>query len=206
MSTFNLIDVLNFYLILTFVVGTAVRVRNYRAVLGVILTVNQRWPNLVELAKQHRTVFLRWPTLLPIGLTLALMLGNLLASRVVWSEALVTLADLWQHWWALLLVSLTGGLMVFFDCKAIFSFGHFDRAALESDLEKAEHWLQSWQATAVRVFTFGLINPRQVVNDQVLESLVKASLVVNGQMWRWSRQIALRLAFGLALWLTWGSI
>jgi hypothetical protein len=35
------------------------------------------------------------------------------------------------------------------------------------------------------------------------QALVKASLVVNGQMWRWSLQIAMRLAFGLTLWITW---
>lgn len=83
LSTLNLIDVLNYYLILAFVVGTVMRIRNYRAVLGVLVTFPNRWPKLLRLVKQYRTIFLRWPTLLPIGLTLALMLGNTLASHLV---------------------------------------------------------------------------------------------------------------------------
>jgi hypothetical protein len=93
--------------------------------------------------------------------------------------------------------------MVFLDFKAIFGSGHFDREALEENLDKAEHWLQSWHAPALRFLTLGLINPRKIVNTQVLEALVKASLVVNGQMWRWSLQIGMPAAFGLALWMTW---
>jgi hypothetical protein len=203
LRTLNLIDVLNYYLILAFVVSTVIRIRNYRAILGVIFTFSNRWPKLMVLAKKHRIVFLRWPTLLPIGLTLALMLGNTLASYFVWSQAKVTFDDLWWHWLALLAVTISGGLMVFLDCKAIFSFGRFDRAALEEKLDKAEHWLQSWHAPVLRFVTLGLINPRKIVNEQVLEALVKANLIVNGQMWRWSLQIGMRVAFGLALWITW---
>ena len=203
LRTLNLIDVLSYYLILAFVVGTVMRIRSYRAILGVIVTFSNRWPKLLVLAKQYRTVFLRWPTLLPIAVTLALVLGNTLASHFVWSQAKVTFDDLWWRWLALLAVTISGGLMVFLDCKAIFSFGRFDRAALEEDLDKAEHWLQSWNAPALRFVTFGLINPRKIVNEQVQEALVKASLIVNGQMWRWSLQIGMRLAFGLALWITW---
>ena len=203
LSTLNLIDVFNYYLMLVLVIGTVIRVRNYRAILGVIFTFSDRWPKLLVLAKQHRVVFLRWPTLLPIGLTLAIMLGNLLASHYMWSHAKVTWDDLWSHWLALLAVAISGGLMLFLDCKAIFGFGRFDRAALELSLDNAEHWLQSWHAPALRFVTLGLINPRKIVDTQVLDALVNASLAVNGQMWRWSLQIAMRVAFGLALWMTW---
>ena len=203
LSTFNLIDFFTCYLILALVVGTGLRIRNYRAILGVIFTFSERWPKLLVLAKQHRVVFLRWPTLLPIGLTLALMLGNALASHFVWSEAKVALDDLWTRGVAFLAIVISGGLMIFLDFKAIFGSGRFDRLALEINLDKAEHWLHSWHAPALRFITLGLINPRKIVNEQVLESLVKASLVVNGQMWRWSLQIVMRAAFGLALWTTW---
>ncbi len=146
----NLIDGFTYYLILALVVGTVLRFRNYRVILGVIFTFSDRWPKLLVLAKQHRAVFLRWPTLLPIGLTLALMLGNALASQFVWSEAQIAFEDLWGRWWALLAVTVTGGLMVFLDGKAIFGSGRFDRAALEETLDKAEHWLESWHAPALR--------------------------------------------------------
>jgi hypothetical protein len=203
LSKLNLIDVLTYYLILAFVVGTVLRIRNYRVLLGVIFTFSQRWPKLLQLVKHHRAIFLRWPTLFPIGFTLALMLANTLASRLVWSQAKVAFDDLWERSLVLLAVMISGGLMVFLDCKAIFMFGRFDRAALEEMLERAEHWLRSWKAPALRFMTLGLINPRKIVNEQVRVALVKASLIVNGQMWRWSLQIGMRLAFGLALWITW---
>jgi hypothetical protein len=203
LSTLNLIDLFNYYLLLTFVVGTAIRIRNYRAILGVIFTFSNRWPKLLVLAKRHRVVFLRWPTLLPIGVTFALMLGNAFASYFVWTHAKVSLDDLGSRWIALVIITISGGMMVFLDCKAMFGFGRFDRSALELDLEKAEHWLQSWHAPVVRFITLGLINPRKIVNEHVLEAITDASLIVNGQMWRWSLQIGMRAAFGLSLWTTW---
>ncbi len=202
-SRFNLLDVLTYYLILSFVVGTAVRIRNYRAILGFIFRFPNRWPKLLGLVTHYRAIFLRWPTLLPIGLTLALTLANTLATRLVWAHAKVSLEDLWGRWLALLAVTVSAGLMALLDGKAMFFFSRFDRAALETDLDKAEHWLQSWKAPALRVVTFGLVNPCKIVNEQIRESLVAASLAVNGQMWRWSLQIGMRIAFGLALWVTW---
>ncbi|HKI36641.1 MAG TPA: hypothetical protein VKA46_32600 [Gemmataceae bacterium] len=203
LGTLNLIDVLTYYLILSFVVGTAVRLRNYRAIGGFIYRFPERWPKLLGLVKHYRAIFLRWPTLLPIGLTLALTLANMIASRLVWSHATVSVEDLWGRWIALLAVTTSAGLMGFLDCRAMFFFGRFNRAALEADLDRAEHWLQTWKAPALRVLTFGLINPRKLVNEQLRQALVDASLAVNGQMWRWSLQIGMRLAFGLALWSTW---
>ncbi len=203
MSTLNLIDVFSVYLILCFVVGTVLRLRNYRALLGLIRAFSQRWPKLLQLVKGYRAIFLRWPALLPIGLTLALMLGNLLASRLLWSQARVTVEDLWPRWWALLIVTISAALMVFWDGNAVLHFSRFDRLALEKNLDRAEHWLQTWKAPTLRFLTFGLINPRRIVNQQVEAALVKASLIVNGQMWRWSLQIGLRLGFGFALWITW---
>jgi hypothetical protein len=203
LSALNLIDVFTCYLILAFVVGTVLQMRNYYAILGVVFTFSHRWPKLLVLAKRHRNVFLRWPTLLPIGLTLALMLGNSFAAHFVWSEATVTVDDLWSRRPAILAMTISGGVMLYLDCKTILAAGRFDRAALEQNLDKAEHWLQSWHAPVVRVLTLGLINPRKIVNQQVLDALVNASLVVNGQMWRWSLQIVMRAAFGLAIWLTW---
>src|SRR5262245_54121007 len=205
LSTVNLIDVLNGYLLLTFVVGTLLRWRNYRAIVGLVIAFPNRWPRLLILVRQHRAIFVRWPTLLPIGATLALWLASTLASRILWSQAEVSASGLWGRWLAFASVVLLAGVMLYLDFQAVFRFGRFDRTALEQDLDKAEHWLQSWHAPALRVLTFGLIHPRRIVNNQVRDALIKASLVVNGQMWRWCLQIGARLAFGLAVWLAWVS-
>ena len=206
MRAVNLIDVLDFYLWLTLAVGVIIRARNYRAIVGLVLTCSARWPKLLVLTKQFKLVFLRWPTLLPVGLALALALMNSFASHWLLIQASVTPGDLARNWLALGAVAFTGMAMVVLDCRALFRVGRFDRAMLEANLDRAEHWLQSWKAPAVHFITLGLVNPRKIVNEQVEEALVKASLVVNGQMWSWSRQIVMRLAFGLALWLTWGLV
>lgn len=205
LGTVNLLSVLNYYLVLVFVVGTAMRLRNYQAILGFVFSFSHRWPKLLVLARQQKVVFLRWPTLLPIGLTLTLMLANALATNLVWSSATVTVSDLRHRWFAFLIVSLSGGLALLLDFRAVFHFGRFDRAALEQTLDKAEHWLRSWHAPLVRFLTLGLVNPRQLVNDQVLEALIQASLVVNGQMWRWSLQMGMRILLGFTLWATWAA-
>jgi hypothetical protein len=203
LGTVNLIDVLTYYLLLAFAVSTLLRMRNYRTILGLVFTFPNRWPKLLALVKQHRTIFLRWPAVLPVGLTLALMLANTLASHFVWSQARVTWNDLWERWFAFVCVIAFGGTMLYLDFYAIFNFGHFNRAALEANLDKAEHWMQTWKAPVVHILTFGLVNPRKIVNDQVRKALIKASMVVNGQMWRWSLQIGMRLAVGITLWITW---
>src|SRR4029077_14707399 len=90
----TLIDVLNYYLILVFLVSAGIRFRSYRADLVMIIASRNRWPKLLVLANKHRTIFLGWPTLLVLGLTFALMLANSLALHLVWVQAKVTFAEL----------------------------------------------------------------------------------------------------------------
>jgi hypothetical protein len=203
MDSLNLIDAFNYYLVLAFAVGTALRVRNYRAILGLIYRSSDRWPKLRALVKTHRAIFLRWPTVVPSLLTLLLALANASASHFAWSYARVTVGDLWSHPLGLTAVVVAGGLMGLLDFKAVFLFGQFDRAAVEATMDRAEHWLGSWKAPAVRFLTAGLIHPRRIVGEEVRLALVEASLDVNGQLWAWSLQIGARFAFGLALWITW---
>lgn len=202
----NLINVFSVYLLLVFAVGAILRTRNYLAMTGMIYRSDSRWPKLVALAKTHRGIFLRWPTVFPIAATLTLTAANFSASHFVWSHARVTLSDLWSHPAGLAAIGVSGSVMALLDFRAVFIFGTFDRAALETVLDKAEHWLGSWKAPAVRFLTFGLIHPRRIVGEQVRQSLVDASIAVNGQLWALSLQIAARIAFGLALWITWSVI
>jgi hypothetical protein len=199
----NLLDVFNYYLILGLLVSTGLRIRSYRAILGFIYGFRNRWPKLWELAKKHRSVFSGWPTLLVIGLAFTLLLSNSVAIRFMWVQAKVSVDELSGHWLAFVVVILSGGLMLFLDCKAIFSAGNFDRAALEVDLDKAESWLKSWMAPAVRLVTLGFINPRKIVGVEVEKALVEANWIMMGGMRRTSLRVGMQLAFGLSLWLTW---
>lgn len=202
-DTLNLLDVFNYYLILGFLVSTGISLRNYRAFFGMMYRCPNRWPKLLELVKKYRTIFLGWPTLLAIGLALALMLSNSLALRLMWVHAHVSFEELWGRWLPLVAIVLAGAFMFFLDCKAILSVRHFDRAALEVKLDKAESWLKSWVAPALRIATFGFVNPRKIVGAEVERALVEANWILIGGMWRYSFRIGLQLAVGLCLWLTW---
>lgn len=202
-GSLNLIDALNYYLAAAFVVGTVLRVRTYRAVLGMVYESAGRWPKLRTVAKTHRAIFLRWPTVLPLLTTLALTLANTWASHSQDAQARVSPGDLWSHPVGLFAVVVTGGLMGFLDFRAVFLFGRFNRPEVEAVLDRAEHWLGSWTAPAIRVLSVGLIHPRRIVGERVRQALVEASLSVNGQLWETAVQILARAAFCLSLWLTW---
>lgn len=202
-DTLNLIDVFNYYLILAFIVSTTIRIQLYRTIVGLVCDSPARWPKLLELAKTHRTVFFGWPLLLAIGLAFSLMLGNSLAIHCVWAPAKVSLEQLSGRWLHLMAIALVGALMLLLDGRAIFHVGHFDRTALEHDLDKAESWLKSWMAPALRLLTLGFVNPRKIVGDEVHRVLVDANWILIGGMWRMSFRIGTQLAFGLSLWLTW---
>jgi hypothetical protein len=203
LNQINLIDAFTYYLLVAFAIGTILRLRNYYAIVRLIWSFPSRYPRLLDLLKKYRTIFLQGPTLLPIGCTAALTVANMLASQLLWSHASVTPADLSRHGAACVFIVPTGVAMLVLDFRAVFLFGKFDKEALEENLDKAESWLESWQAPALRILTFGLVNPRRIVNDQVREAILKANVIVNGQIWRWALQIGMRLAFGLALWETW---
>jgi len=203
LSQINLINLFSVYITIAFVVSTVLRWRNYRAMLKLIFSVRERWPRLLRLVKEHREVFWQWPTILPAACTLSLMIVHLLASWLVWSQARVTPADLIDHLWSLALIVLMATLMLLFDGRMIFQVTHFDRLALESDFDRAEHWLVTWKAPAVRFLSFGFINPRKIVNKQVRSALIKANDIVNGQFWLWALQFVMRLAFGLSVWIAW---
>lgn len=199
----NLIGVFEFYLLGTFILSTVMRYRQYRAVVGFIMAAKNRWPKLVQLASQHRTVFLTWPTLLPVALTLALMLVHMLAYNLIWPSARVSPKDLWDHWPALVSVLVFVGPMLYLDYDATFNIWEFDQADLQPYLDKAEYWLRSWMAPALSIVTFGYVDPRKMVGDEVLRALTSACLDVNKMMWWWSVQIGMRIGFGLSLWLLW---
>src|SRR5215218_7959318 len=102
----DLIDAFSLYLALAFVTGTALRARNYRAVVGLVYRSAGRWPKLRALVATHRAIFLRWPTVLPLAVTLVLTVANAYAARFVWPHARVTPGDLWAHPAALAVVAV----------------------------------------------------------------------------------------------------
>jgi hypothetical protein len=202
----DLIRFLDFYFMFTFLAGTVRRIGQYLSIGRLVVTGPARWPRLLELVKQHRMVFLTWSTILPGLLALLLSAAQLIASQELWPHAQLTAGDLAEHWWALGVVVPLGLAMLALDLYGIVVVGRFDRAQMEQYFDQAEYWLRSKAATVVRVFTLGYINPRRMVATEVRKALVAASELLNTTLWWVSMQVAVRLAFGLSLWLTWALI
>ena len=89
----NLIHLLNFYLTFMFLLSLYRRTAQYRAVGGLVLAVPGRWPRLFKLVKQHTTIFLTWTTVLPGVLAFTLSVTHMMACRLVWPHATLTVAD-----------------------------------------------------------------------------------------------------------------
>jgi hypothetical protein len=198
----NLIRVFDFYLALAFLLSTVLRLRQYHAILALVRAVPGRWPRLFQLVKQHRAIFMTWATLMPAVLALVLMVIQWMASRLVWEQADLPLAVLREMLPAAAVIGALGAAMVAMDGYACWNVGELDRARLEKDFDQAEYWLRTWKAPVVRWLTFGYVNPRKMVTVEVQTALIDASKALNSTLWWVSAQAALRIAFGLAVWLT----
>lgn len=199
----NLINFFNFYLAVAFLLSTLMRLRQYEAIVRLVRAVPERWPRLLKLVKEHHAIFLTWSTVLPAFLALLLLLANSLALHLIWPQAHLTIRAVAASAWALACISLLGLAMFSVDLYATFRVGQVDRPLLEGYFDQAEYWLRSWVAPVLRVFTLGRINPRQMVAVEVQKALVAASRLLNSTLWWVIAQVALRIAFGLSLWITW---
>jgi hypothetical protein len=204
----SLIHFLDFYFLLIFLTGTARRIGQYQSLGRLALGGPTRWPKLLRLVREHRTIFMTWSTVAPALLALALSVIQLVASRLVWPEAGhpphgLTIGSLVEHWAAMLVVVVLGLSMFALDVYSLLRVAEIPRAELEKYFDQAEYWLSSKTAHVVHVFTLGYINPRKLVAVEVRKSLESASSLLNSTLWWVSLQTGLRFSFGLALWLTW---
>jgi hypothetical protein len=202
LAQLNLIRLFDFYLAVVFLVSSSLRLRRYQSILALVRAVPGRWPRLLFLVKDHRTVFLTWTTVLPALSAFTLSVTHMLACRLVLPHADLSVADLGVYWQALPVIMILGAAMLGVDWYATFTFGKFDRKQMEKYFDQAEYWLRPWTAPVVRVFTLGYINPRKMVAVEVRKALIESSRLINTTLWWMTLQLGLRVAFGLSLWLT----
>ena len=198
----NLIHFFDFYLAFAFLVSTWRRYAQYEAIIRLVRAVPERWPRLLKLVRDHHAIFLTWATVLPGVLALGLTILHMLASRLVWPQAQLTIRDLNQVQPAIPVVVICGAAMFAVDLYGTFRVGKVDRALLEQYFDQAEYWLRSWVSPVVRVFTLGYVNPRRMVRVEVQKALLAASRLLNSTLWWVTVQVGLRILFGLAIWLT----
>lgn len=204
----NLIHFLDFYFMVVFVAGTVRRIEQYRNIGKLALSGPGRWPKLLTLVRQHRTIFMTWATVVPALLALGLTVLQLIASRAVWPDAGrpprgLTIGSLVEAWGVLPVVVPLGLAMFALDLYTLIRVGVIPRAEMEKYFDQAEYWLGSKTAHVVHVFTLGFINPRKMVATEVRKSLIDASNLLNSTLWWVNLQIGLRFGFGLSLWMVW---
>jgi hypothetical protein len=207
LADINLIHFFDFYLALVFLASILLRIHQYRAFFGLMRGLPGRWPRLMQLMGQHRSLFVTRATVAPALLALGLILLQTLASRLIWPDAAkpevgLTLARLIDHWPALIVVSVLGATMLGVDIYATVTVAEFDRPEMEKYFDQAEYWLKSWTAPVVSVFTLGYINPRRMVAVEVRNALEDATRLLNNTLWWVCGQTGLRVACGLSLWIT----
>src|SRR5262245_29867109 len=176
----SLIRFLDFYFMLLFLAGTWRRFGQYQNIGKLALTGPARWPRLLGLIREHRTIFMTWATVAPALLALAVTVIQLIASRMVWPGAGrppggLTVGSLIEHWPALIVVVPLGLTMLAVDVYALIRVGDIPRAEMEKYFDQAEFWLKSKTAHVVHVFTLGYVNPRKMVAEEVRKSLEGAS-------------------------------
>ena len=193
----------SFYLALVFILGIGRRWQQYRTILGLVVRMRSRWPNLAHLVLAHRHIFLTWETLRPLLLVAGLMLANTLASVYIWpSTDQFRVADLLDVWPALIPVVITGTALVAFDIYGMLLVSRIEQATIEQHLDQAEYWLRGWKAPVVRVLSLGYVNPRQMVTREVRAALESTAQMLNATLWWATIQTGFRIAFGLSLWMS----
>jgi hypothetical protein len=198
----NLIRIFDFYLALMFLLSFLRRWDVYWNAIRILIAVRGRWPKLIHRLGEHKSLILNWSFFRPAILALILAVIQMIASRMVWPQAVLTGPQLRTEWWlvAILLVPLVPMLAV--DLYFIIRVGKFDHGETVKYFDQAEQWL-GWKGPFVRVLTLGIVNPGKMVDEEVKKSLAEMQTTIASSLWWVIAQTTFRLAFGLTLWTLW---
>jgi hypothetical protein len=198
----NLIRVFDFYVTLMFLISLSRRWYVYLSAFRLLIAVRGRWPKLIGVLSEHKSLLLNRSFFRPALLALVLTVTQLVASRIIFPQAVLTGEQLRAEWWwiPIILVPLVPMLCV--DLYFVIRVGKFDHDETVKYFDQAESWL-GWKGPLVRALTLGLVNPKKMVNDEVKKSLTEYRSTLNASLWWVSVQIGLRLLFGLTLWAVW---
>jgi len=199
----NLLRLFEFYLAAMFVVGTARRFGLYQSVARLALALTRRYQRLFGVVKERSTQLLTWSMILPAALTLVLWGIQSLLTRLVFPQAELTMAEVMTRWWRVLLIAVPAAAMLTIDVYFLIRVGVIDTAETEKYFRQADWWLDKWKSKAVHLATFGYVNPRRIVDNEVRKALESGGRVIHTSLWWAAVQTAARVATGLALWVDW---
>ena len=199
----NLIRLFDFYLALMFVISLVRRWGVYVNALRILVAVRGRWPKLIQRLSEHKSVILNWSFFRPAVIALFLMIVQLIASRLLWPQAVLTGEDLRKDWWLIGIILVPMIPMLLVDLYFIFRVGRFDHGETVKYFDQAESWL-GWKGPLVRALTLGHRESRARWSmTRSSKSLTEMQSTLTASLWWVILQTVLRLAFGLTLWTLW---
>ena len=198
----NLIRLFDFYLALMFLISLVRRWSVYVDAIRILVAVRGRWPNLIHCLREHQSLILNWSFFRPAVIALMLMVVQLIASRLVWPQAVLTRPQLEHEWWLVPVILVPMIPMLLVDLYFVIRVGKFDHGETVKYLDQAENWL-SWKGPLVRALTLGIVNPQRMVDEEVKKSLAEMQTTLTNSLWWVITQTTFRLAFGLTLWTVW---
>jgi hypothetical protein len=199
----NLIRLFDFYLLMMFVIGLLRRWAIYRDISILAGAAILRRPNIVKQLGANRDLLITRQILFPILMAVGLMAIQFVLSRLIWPTANITFRDESTSWWRVTLLILFFVPMLTVDVYFLVQVGRIDRTEAIKQLNRAEYWLTNWKGTAIKWATIGYVDPKKMVDNQLREGLTWFGSLVAWSMWWVVVQVALRVAFGLTVWLLW---
>jgi hypothetical protein len=198
----NLIRIFDFYLVLMFLLSFVRRWDVYWNAVRLLVSVRGRWPKLLDRLADHKSLLLNWSFFRPAILAFVLSVVQLVCSRWIFPQAVITGPQLQQEWWLVLIILVPLVPMLAVDLYFIIRVGRFDHDETVKYFDEAEEWL-GWKGPLVRVLTLGIVNPKKMVDKEVQKSLAEMQTTLASSLWWVITQMSLRLAFGLTLWTLW---
>ena len=198
----NLIRLFDFYVTILFLISFLRRWRVYWNAIRLLVRVRGRWPKLVHALAEHKSLLLNWAFFRPALLALVVMLVQILFSRLIFPQAVLTGPQLREEWWLIPIILVPLIPMLAVDLYFIIRVGRFDHDETVEYLDQAESWL-GWRGPLVRVLTLGIVNPRKMVDREVQKSLAEMHTTLASSLWWVIVQMGLRLAFAVTIWTLW---
>jgi len=203
-ESLNLIALFDFYLAAMLVLGLYRRRQVYRDAILLGFSTFGRRKRLLGVVAEHKASLLSGEVLRPMFVALGLMLIQFILSRLVFPQAQLRVQEIEEPWWKLTLILGAFVPMVCVDVYFLIRVGRFSHTETSKYLDTAEKWLGK-RGSAVRVITFGVVNPRKIVGVEVQKNLKELGATVSWSMWWVTVQVLLRTTFGLTIWLLWAT-
>ena len=205
-QSLNLIRVFDFYVTLMFVISLVRRWDVYVNAIRILISVRGRWPKLISRLAEHRSLILNYSFFRPAFLAMGLTIVQLVASRIIFPQAMLTGEQLQAEWWWVPLILLPMVPMIAVDVYFVVRVGKFDHDETVKYFDQAETWLGFLEKarSSARHATLGIVNPcKSMVDEEVKKNLTEYQSTLRASLWWVSVQIGLRLTFGLTLWCVW---